>query len=158
MFRRHASVYMAGLRSIIYSMDAKNELAAQLNRIAKAHIKWNIHRSHIQVGGDTPCIEPYQLIYTFKLLKSLHECLRNELGSFLQLGGFTKWFVESSLDFRVSNSWFGSNIFLSEVLSLIPIGAKRNSAWFMDSSAFRIFFYMLIRPCPAFRVFHCSAL
>ncbi|CAI4228115.1 unnamed protein product [Auanema sp. JU1783] len=46
--RRHSSVYMAGLRSIIHSMNKETELADQLMRIAKAHIKWNIHRSHIQ--------------------------------------------------------------------------------------------------------------
>ncbi|PIO72258.1 globin [Teladorsagia circumcincta] len=45
--RRHASVYMCGLGSIIHSMNRENDLAIQMNRIAKAHIKWNIHRIHI---------------------------------------------------------------------------------------------------------------
>uniref|UniRef100_A0A1I7WMA7 GLOBIN domain-containing protein n=1 Tax=Heterorhabditis bacteriophora TaxID=37862 RepID=A0A1I7WMA7_HETBA len=36
--RRHASVYMCGLGSIIQSMRNEEELAAQLNRIARAHI------------------------------------------------------------------------------------------------------------------------
>ncbi|VDL79227.1 unnamed protein product [Nippostrongylus brasiliensis] len=45
--RRHASVYMCGLGAIIHSMKHENELALQMTRIAKAHIKWNVHRSHV---------------------------------------------------------------------------------------------------------------
>lgn len=51
--RRHASVYMCGLGAIIHSMKHENDLAVQINRIAKAHIKWNVHRMHIVVGFDT---------------------------------------------------------------------------------------------------------
>ncbi|CAD6187005.1 unnamed protein product [Caenorhabditis auriculariae] len=45
--RRHASVYMCGLRQIIDSMGNEEELAAQLSRIALAHIKWNVQRYHV---------------------------------------------------------------------------------------------------------------
>ncbi|GMT24591.1 hypothetical protein PFISCL1PPCAC_15888, partial [Pristionchus fissidentatus] len=45
--RRHASVYMTGLRSIIDAMDDEISLADQLKRIARAHIKWNIHKVHV---------------------------------------------------------------------------------------------------------------
>ncbi|EPB70675.1 hypothetical protein ANCCEY_10228 [Ancylostoma ceylanicum] len=45
--RRHASVYMCGLGAIIHSMKNENDLAVQMNRIAKAHIKWNVHRTHV---------------------------------------------------------------------------------------------------------------
>ncbi|ETN74914.1 globin [Necator americanus] len=45
--RRHASVYMCGLGAIIHSMNNENDLALQMNRIAKAHIKWNVHRKHV---------------------------------------------------------------------------------------------------------------
>ncbi|KAE9421468.1 hypothetical protein Angca_002235 [Angiostrongylus cantonensis] len=45
--RRHASVYMAGLRNIIHSMSNEDELILQMIRIAKAHKKWNIHRRHV---------------------------------------------------------------------------------------------------------------
>ncbi|GMR49105.1 hypothetical protein PMAYCL1PPCAC_19300, partial [Pristionchus mayeri] len=45
--RRHASVYMKGLRAIIDAMDDEISLAEQLKRIARAHIKWNIHKSHV---------------------------------------------------------------------------------------------------------------
>ncbi|PIO61111.1 hypothetical protein TELCIR_17375 [Teladorsagia circumcincta] len=38
---------MCGLGAIINSMNRENELALQMNRIAKAHIKWNVHRVHI---------------------------------------------------------------------------------------------------------------
>ena len=41
---------MCGLRSIIDSMQSENELAEQLNRIARAHIKWNVQRKHVFVG------------------------------------------------------------------------------------------------------------
>ncbi|KAK0390208.1 hypothetical protein QR680_019433 [Steinernema hermaphroditum] len=45
--RRHAQVYMTGLRTIIDAMDDDAKLTASLKRIAKAHIKWNIHKSHL---------------------------------------------------------------------------------------------------------------
>ncbi|KAF8371033.1 glb-14 [Pristionchus pacificus] len=45
--RRHASVYMKGLRAIIDAMDDEISLAEQLKRIARAHIKWNIHKAHV---------------------------------------------------------------------------------------------------------------
>ncbi|KAK5975028.1 GLOBIN domain-containing protein, partial [Trichostrongylus colubriformis] len=45
--RRHASVYMCGLGAIIHSMNRENDLAIQMNRIARAHIKWNVYRIHI---------------------------------------------------------------------------------------------------------------
>uniref|UniRef100_A0A1I7YVA0 GLOBIN domain-containing protein n=1 Tax=Steinernema glaseri TaxID=37863 RepID=A0A1I7YVA0_9BILA len=45
--RRHAQVYMKGLRTIIDAMDDDAKLTASLKRIAKAHIKWNIHKSHL---------------------------------------------------------------------------------------------------------------
>ncbi|TMS38185.1 hypothetical protein L596_004961 [Steinernema carpocapsae] len=45
--RRHATVYMKGLRTIIDAMDDDTKLTASLKRIAKAHIKWNIHKSHL---------------------------------------------------------------------------------------------------------------
>ncbi|KAK0390209.1 hypothetical protein QR680_019433 [Steinernema hermaphroditum] len=47
--RRHAQVYMTGLRTIIDAMDDDAKLTASLKRIAKAHIKWNIHKSHLMV-------------------------------------------------------------------------------------------------------------
>ncbi|XGW30470.1 hypothetical protein V3C99_009444 [Haemonchus contortus] len=45
--RRHASVYMCGLGAIIHSMNREKDLAIQMNRIAKAHIKWKVHRAHV---------------------------------------------------------------------------------------------------------------
>ncbi|KAK6057338.1 hypothetical protein COOONC_05145 [Cooperia oncophora] len=38
---------MCGLGAIIHSMNRVNDLALHMNRIAKAHIKWNVHRTHI---------------------------------------------------------------------------------------------------------------
>ncbi|XGW30457.1 hypothetical protein V3C99_009435, partial [Haemonchus contortus] len=54
--RRHASVYMCGLTAIIHSMNREDELEVQMKRIAKAHVKWNVHRSHVENMLD-PALE-----------------------------------------------------------------------------------------------------
>ncbi|CAJ0953372.1 unnamed protein product, partial [Mesorhabditis belari] len=46
--RKHASVYMCGLRQIIYSLENEKDLADHLNRIARAHIKWSVYRHHVE--------------------------------------------------------------------------------------------------------------
>lgn len=46
--------YMKGLRAIIDAMDDEISLAEQLKRIARAHIKWNIHKAHVMVS-DKKC-------------------------------------------------------------------------------------------------------
>ncbi|KJH45075.1 hypothetical protein DICVIV_08892 [Dictyocaulus viviparus] len=45
--RKHATVYMCALKNINNSILDENELALQMSLIAMAHIKWNVHRSHI---------------------------------------------------------------------------------------------------------------
>ncbi|CAB3397305.1 unnamed protein product [Caenorhabditis bovis] len=45
--RRHASIYIKGLGTIIESMRDEEELTKQLTRIAVAHIKWNVQRNHV---------------------------------------------------------------------------------------------------------------
>ncbi|CAJ0569080.1 unnamed protein product, partial [Mesorhabditis spiculigera] len=45
--RRHASVYINGLKEIIHAMDDEDELSLHLNRIARAHIKWSVQRYHV---------------------------------------------------------------------------------------------------------------
>lgn len=44
--------YMKGLRAIIDAMDDEISLAEQLKRIARAHIKWNIHKAHVMVSDE----------------------------------------------------------------------------------------------------------
>ncbi|KAJ1371141.1 hypothetical protein KIN20_033027 [Parelaphostrongylus tenuis] len=51
--RKHASVYMGGLRTIIQSMSDEDELILQMIRIAKAHKKWNVQRRHVVVCWKT---------------------------------------------------------------------------------------------------------
>ncbi|KAH7702586.1 Protein GLB-14 [Aphelenchoides avenae] len=46
-FRKHAIVYMGGLRAIIDNMDDDEKLNKALRRIAFAHVKWNIHKRHL---------------------------------------------------------------------------------------------------------------
>ncbi|KAH7710942.1 Protein GLB-14 [Aphelenchoides avenae] len=45
--RKHAIVYMGGLRAIIDNMDDDEKLNKALRRIAFAHVKWNIHKRHL---------------------------------------------------------------------------------------------------------------
>lgn len=48
--RRHARVYMAGLRLIINSMSDDEKLETALRGIAHAHVKWHIHKYHLIVS------------------------------------------------------------------------------------------------------------
>ncbi|XGW30456.1 hypothetical protein V3C99_009434 [Haemonchus contortus] len=54
--RRHASVYICGLTAIIRSMTRESEFANHMKRIAKAHVKWNVHRGHVEHMVD-PVLE-----------------------------------------------------------------------------------------------------
>uniref|UniRef100_A0A0K0F0D4 GLOBIN domain-containing protein n=1 Tax=Strongyloides venezuelensis TaxID=75913 RepID=A0A0K0F0D4_STRVS len=44
---RHAKTYMKGLEFIICSLIDEEKLYDSLQRIAKAHVKWNIHKKHV---------------------------------------------------------------------------------------------------------------
>uniref|UniRef100_A0A0N5B969 GLOBIN domain-containing protein n=1 Tax=Strongyloides papillosus TaxID=174720 RepID=A0A0N5B969_STREA len=44
---RHAKTYMKGLEFIICSLTDEEKLYDSLQRIAKAHVKWNIHKKHV---------------------------------------------------------------------------------------------------------------
>lgn len=44
---KHAKVYMKGLENIILSLTDEEELCQTLQKIAKAHTKWNIHKKHV---------------------------------------------------------------------------------------------------------------
>ncbi|VDM49386.1 unnamed protein product [Toxocara canis] len=48
--KRHAIVYMGGLRQIVESMDDDQKLAEQAYAIAKSHVKWGIQQFHIEVN------------------------------------------------------------------------------------------------------------
>ncbi|KAI6174977.1 Globin family and Globin-like domain and Globin, structural domain-containing protein [Aphelenchoides bicaudatus] len=57
--RRHARIYMAGLRLIINSMNDDDKLETALRGIAQAHVKWHIHKYHLI--NMLPCvIESFQ--------------------------------------------------------------------------------------------------
>ena len=47
---KHAAVYMGGLRLIINSLDDDEKMTRALRKIAHAHVKWNIQKSHIMVS------------------------------------------------------------------------------------------------------------
>jgi hypothetical protein len=54
--RRHARVYMAGLRLIINSMNDDEKLETALRGIAQAHVKWHIHKYHLIVSSFLDCM------------------------------------------------------------------------------------------------------
>lgn len=49
--RKHAVVYMGGLKTIIDGMDDDDRLKDALKRIAQAHVKWSIYKVHLVVSS-----------------------------------------------------------------------------------------------------------
>uniref|UniRef100_A0A0R3RLX9 GLOBIN domain-containing protein n=1 Tax=Elaeophora elaphi TaxID=1147741 RepID=A0A0R3RLX9_9BILA len=45
--KNHGSVYMAGLRTIIDSMQDEEKLVETISKITAAHLKWRIYKYHI---------------------------------------------------------------------------------------------------------------
>uniref|UniRef100_A0A158P6L2 GLOBIN domain-containing protein n=1 Tax=Angiostrongylus cantonensis TaxID=6313 RepID=A0A158P6L2_ANGCA len=48
--RNHGIVYMAGLKQVVAVLDDDDKLIEVAKRIARSHCKWNICKSHIEVG------------------------------------------------------------------------------------------------------------
>ncbi|CAI4227116.1 unnamed protein product [Auanema sp. JU1783] len=48
VLRNHATVYMRGLQEIVNSIDDDSTLRQSTRKIALSHLKWNIHKKHIQ--------------------------------------------------------------------------------------------------------------
>lgn len=46
---KHAVVFMGGFRLIINALEDEEKLIKTLRLIAKSHVKWNIHKSHVMV-------------------------------------------------------------------------------------------------------------
>lgn len=48
--RRHAKIYMGGLKLIINSMNDDKKLETVLRGIAQAHVKWHVYKHHLIVS------------------------------------------------------------------------------------------------------------
>lgn len=51
--KKHGMIYMAGLKSIIDSMQDEEKLVKTITKITAAHLKWHIYKNHIMACIQT---------------------------------------------------------------------------------------------------------
>ncbi|MCP9258926.1 hypothetical protein DINM_001917 [Dirofilaria immitis] len=81
--KQHGVLYMAGLKTIINSMENEESLARAISRIAIAHLKWHICKNHIMNMVQEVIV----------ILQSYHQCG----GKFMEEAWFTLFDVIGNL-------------------------------------------------------------